>query len=47
MRGYRFIYLCEITDIRAESPHIIRSKWASKLMSEGIAVRVLPQLQDS
>ena len=46
MRGYRFIYLCEITNIRAESPHIISSERSSKLMSEGMAVRVLPQLQD-
>ena len=46
MWGYCFIYLCEITDIRAESPYIVGSKWTSKLMSEGMAVRVLPQLQD-
>ena len=47
MRGYRFVYLCEITDIRAETPYIVGSKWTSKLMPEGMAVRVLPQLQDS
>ena len=46
MRGYRFIYLCKITDIRAESPHIISSERSSKLVPEGMAVGVLPQLQD-
>ena len=46
MWGYRFIYLCEITDIRAESPYIVGSERPSKLVPEGMAVWVLPQLQD-